>query len=349
MRSSWRLALVLALGVVWLLPQPGMAVPTAPEPSYSHYLSFASASDLCDFGNETAQGQASNSIDDDALVFLHFHAPQVFSNGDYGASMGAAPPKRIGGVTGPNASGIELLLQKYGNCYANSNPAGSTLKLVAGVTNDDPADPQSSVTSGHGSAWGNLIVRMNNWAANQGIGTQVSYNGGFDPEPGFFSSVGPAKSWTNGYRNGNGNWNLVYYGGANGCPSDKNPNGTCTWPHQDIEYMAWTAGETVVFPQIYDEEPSDADPPTSVNAQQWQKLSANVEPIYGRMNFIGGLSQLSQCSPNCGGAGNGPKASWRDLWNELNCTFDPDAFECRTEDDLHWTTDLADNQAVPTP
>lgn len=345
---------MLSIAATTLPVNGAFAAPAAPDPSYSHYLTWASNASVCDMGEETAQRQAANTTDDDAFVILHFYAPQVFPNGAFGASMGAAGnAKRISGATGANAAGLELTLQRFAECYASNNPSGSTVKVVAGVTNDDVDDPKSAVTNGHGQAWGDLIVRMNNWAASASAGYingQVSFNGGFDPEPGFDSNVNPAKHWTNGYRAANGNWNLFYYGGgAAGCPSDKHPGYTCTWNHVDIEYMAWTAGETTVFPQIYDEEPPEADPPTSVNAQQWQKLSLNVHLMYGRMNFSGGLSQKADCQPDCGGAGLGPKDSWRDLWNELNCTYDPDAYECYTADDLRWTTNIAHNQETPSP
>lgn len=161
--------------------------------------------------------------------------------------------------------------------------------------------------------------------------------------------MSPAKAWTNGYRAGNGNWNLVFYGDAGGCPSDKYPGWTCDWSATNIEYMAWTAGETNPFPQIYDEEPSSANPPTSVSAQQWQKLSTDQAVIYGGMNFTGGLSQKAACGGGCSGTALSPKDAWRDLWRELNCVYDPDAYECRTGDDLRWTSNLAYNQSTPSP
>ncbi len=101
------------------------AVPAAPEPSVSYYLTTAPNSKVCDMGQLTGAGQTANTIDDDAFVFLHFFAPVRFANGDYGASRGTAgDPERISGVTGPNATGIELTLQRFANCYANNNPSG---------------------------------------------------------------------------------------------------------------------------------------------------------------------------------------------------------------------------------
>lgn len=344
--------LVLICGsMASLLPMaPAGAVPAAPEPSYSHYLTWASDSEVCLMGAETADMQSANTTDDDAFVILHFHAPESFPDGSRGASMGVlGDAKKISGVTGPQATGIEHTLQRFASCYASNNPSGSTVKIVAGVSNDDPDDPISDVSYDHGYAWGNLIVRMNNWAADEVINSQVSFNGGFDPEPGLADNITHAKHWTNGYRAGNGNWNLFYYGGAAGCPSDKNPNTSCTWAKTDIEYMAWTEGETNPFPQIYDEEPDWAEPPTSVNAQQWQKLSADVYLVYGRMNFSGGLSTKAACGTGCPGTKLAPKDSWKDLWSELNCIYDPDAYECNTADNLRWTTNIANNQETPSP
>lgn len=122
----------------------------------------------------------------------------------------------------------------------------------------------------------------------------------------------------------------------------------CTWPRDDIVYVSWSTGQTTPFPQIYDEEPGTANPPTSVNAQQWQKLSARAVALnQGRMNFSGGLSQLQACidtghPPECSGTELRPKWSWRDLWDEINCTYTSGS--CNTSDDLRWTTELTWDQ-----
>jgi len=113
--------------------------------------------------------------------------------------------------------------------------------------------------------------------------------------------------------------------------------------------LAWKLGEVTPFPQTYDEEPDSANPPTSVNAQQWQKLSEHTAATGdGRMNFSGGLSQKAACNPGqCPGTENPPKEAWRDLWQEINCVFDSGS--CTTTDDLRWTTNIADNQVTPSP
>jgi hypothetical protein len=75
-------------------------------------------------------------------------------------------------------------------------------------------------------------------------------------------------------------------------------------------------------------QPLDANPPTSVNAQQWKKLSKRAyNQGNGRMNFSGGLSQFESCKgretdPDCLGLDLRPRESWRDLWDEINCTYD---------------------------
>jgi hypothetical protein len=291
--------------------------------------------------------QRSGDTDDDALVILHMFSPVKFSNGDYGVSRGeGAPPKRIRGITGPDADGVELTLQRFANCYSNNNPSGSSVKIVAGVSNDVADDPISAAGAAHGRAWGDLVVRMNNWAASQSINGQVSFNGGLDAEHYFTNSSSGALDWSSGYKNRNGGWNLFFYGDAEGCPSDKNPSTVCSWARADIASLAWEQGEVTPFPQIYDEEPDSANPPTSVNAQQWQRLSEwTAGRAAGRMNFAGGLSQKAACGSGCPGIANSPKEAWRDLWEEVNCVFDSGG--CSTTDDLRWTTNISYNQSTP--
>ncbi len=199
-------------------------------------------------------------------------------------------------MTGPNAAGIERTLQRFANCYESNNPAGSAVKIVAGVTNDAVADPQAAVTRNHGEAWGDLILRMNNWAASRNIEGQVSFNGGLDAEHSFQDDVDKVKAWVDGYVAENGNRNLFFYGDAEGCPSDKYPNWSCTWSANDIIDISWSRGEVTPFPQIYDEEPDTANPPTSMNAQRWQRLSKrSYDNGTSRTNFAGGLSQYLAC------------------------------------------------------
>jgi len=345
-------AVAILVLVVEVPTTPALAVPTAPEPSVSYYLTTASDSEVCDMGTLTGEGQSANTIDDDAFVILDFFAPIQLNNGDYGGSRGeAGAAERISGVTGPDATGIELTLQRFANCYANNNPSGSKVKIVAGVSNDVVNDPNPAVNNGHGSAWGNLVVRMNAWAANHSLASQVSFNGGMDAEHGLADNMSQIQHWENGFRDNNDSWNLFFFGGAAGCPSDKYPNWTCDFNRDDLIGIAWSLGEVTPYPQVYDEEPSSADPPTSVHAQQWQKLSKHsYSNGTGRMNFSGGLSQFEACkgresSPDCDGLDLRPKASWRDLWDEINCTYDGGG-SCVTADDLRWTTSISDDQAV---
>ncbi len=339
---------VLGAAMVGTFAVTAAAAPTAPEPSISHYLTTASDAGVCDMGAQLANRQMAGTTDDDAFVILHFFAPVKFTDGSFGASRSFGVSQKISGVTGPNAAGIERTLQRFANCYESNNPAGSTVKIVAGVTNDAVADPQAAVTRNHGEAWGDLILRMNNWAASSNSEGQVSFNGGLDAEHSFQDNVDKVKAWVDGYVAENGNWNLFFYGDAEGCPSDKYPNWSCAWSANDIIEISWSRGEVTPFPQIYDEEPDTANPPTSMNAQQWQRLSKrSYDNGTSRMNFAGGLSQYLACQDvgGCPGLENRPKESWRDLWEEINCTYDGGG-TCVTADGLRWTTQLDWDQEV---
>lgn len=332
-----RPTIVIALVAVSASLSAGVAsgAPTAPEPTFSLYVTTATQTQLCNWGKNIAAAQKASppTVAADAFIIMHFFAPMEFSAGVYGASRGSGPDQ--------TSTDIRLAAQKLGSCWFNNSTSGKTLKIAMGVTSD-PLD--DAVTAGHGRAWALMVADANRWAVNQRYSARLSFNGAFDAEPSFGGTVRAAKDWIDGYRNANTGWNVFFYGDAEGCPSDKNPSSTCSWPRDDIIYIAWRNGYTTAFPQIYDEEPSTADPPTSVNAQQWQTLSERAVALgYGRINFAGGLSQYRACvdtnhPPECDGAELRPKAAWRDLWDEVNCTYGPSP--CTTNDDLRWTTQL---------
>ncbi len=324
--------LLLASSFVALTGQVAHAAPTAPNPTYSLYVTTATNAQLCDWGSSIASGQNAGTVASDAFIIMHFFAPWRSSTGEYGAS-------RQGNFQ--TNSQLRAAAQKLGQCWFNGTGSGKTLKIAMGTTSDNS---YGQVTSGHGSAWATMVANANNWAATNGYNSRLSLNAAFDAESGFSASVTQAKNWMDGYRNANTGWNVFFYGAAAGCPSDKYPTSTCNWPRDDIIYLAWKNGKTTAFPQIYDEEPSTANPPTSVNAQQWQLLSERAVNLgMGRINFAGGLSQYQACvdrnhPPECSGAEERPKTAWRDLWDEVNCTYDSGT--CTTNDDLRWTTQL---------
>jgi len=339
LRSIVVVSSLLTLGSVGILQAPGAwAAPAAPDPTLSLYVTTMSNNDLCQFAQQTASDQRTGSIAPDAFVVLHFFSAMKFSNGDFGAT-------RSNGDDATTAE-VRTSAQKYGSCWYNGNPgAGSTLKIAMGVTNDLMT---TTWAYNHGRAWANMVNNANDWAVTNGYNSKLSFNGGLDAEHVLNSSAAPGKDWADGYRSAVDPWNYFFYGDAGGCPSDKYPSWTCDYNQDDILYMAWKLGVTTGFPQIYDEEPASASPPTSVNAQQWQKLS---ERAYnngdGRINFSGGLSQKAGCTflghpSSCSGRELGPKDSWKDLWNEVNCTYDQGT--CTTSDDLRWTSQITWDQ-----
>jgi hypothetical protein len=86
--------------------------------------------------------------------------------------------------------------------------------------------------------------------------------------------------------------------------------------------------------------PADEPTPTPPAVSGWPARSVNNGT--GKMNFSGGLSQHQACIDT--GTCNDnvklrPKASWRDLWDEINCTYDGGG-SCPTADGLRWTTQM---------
>lgn len=316
---------------------PALAAPSAPGSTFSLYVSTASNAQLCLWGKNLAAGQNATTIDGDAFIFMHFFGPMRFTSGggtSYGASRSSGPDETTGQ--------IRTAAQKLGQCWYNKTSEGETLKIAMGVTNDNTF---SAVTAAHGNAWALMVKAADDWAATNSYSSRLSFNGGFDAEPSF-SSLQEATNWITGYKNANTGWNVFFYGGASGCPSDKNPGYVCTWSQDNLIDLAWDTGVTTPFPQIYLEyPPGDPGPPTSEQAQQWQLLSARAVVLgEGRMNFSGGLSQKQACidlghpAPQCTGTELAPNLSWRDLWDEINCTYGPGS--CTTNDDLRWTTQL---------
>ena len=335
--KATRVVAAFLVSCSWLMPLGGTAAgaPAAPDPSTSLYVTTASNNQLCNWGQDTAQKQLSGTIASDAFVILHFFAAKKFSGGGFGATRSSGPDQET--------QEIRQAAQRYGECWYEEGPgAGRTLKIAIGTTNDLL---ESAWAYEHGSAWAGMVERANDWSATQGYNAKLSFNGAMDAEAGW-GPVGRVTSWARGYRDENTGWNYFYYGDAASCPSDKNPTWVCNWDTDDLIYVAWRIGVTTTFPQIYDEEPPAATPPTSVNAQQWSRLSKrSFNNGTGRINFAGGLSQKKACNEQsgCPGLELSAKDSWRDLWDEINCTYGG-GNPCVQADDLRWTSVLSWSQ-----
>lgn len=69
---------------------------------------------------------------------------------------------------------------------------------------------------------------------------------------------------------------------------------------------------------------------------------------YRAFAFAGGLSQKAKCTWSGCDAGTAlsPKESYKNLWDEINCSYDEPGTECVTTDSLRWTTNITDKQTL---
>ncbi len=267
----------------------------------SFYISTTNPPTWYDLGCALGSKVGDGTRPRDAAVFLNFGRP-YYSSADraYGAVTWAADGFRKTKTIRVN------VLEQFGFGYYVCSPTNSRLVIVAGTSNLG-----SGTTKGHGVAWANMVDATNAYFRKDCcIASQVRAVGGTDIELNWNTSTA-TRRWVNGYDSAT---SYSYYvdGAAEGCP----PAGTCdnNWSQEDIYYTNWSNSPAYPFPQIYNE--------TSVNASQWQQISAYGVSAHGqKMVFRGAMSQYQACvdqSELCIGLKNGPVDAWTQLRNAIN-------------------------------
>src|SRR5215467_408001 len=270
---------------------------SVPPVTYSRYVGTLSMYTMgCNQGRASdSQGQPPQ------IAILSFGDPGWNNSGTYGAWDNRLP----GGFA--TISQIQTAVESYMQGFWNCTVAGghSFMDVAPGVTNHGGAG-----TSGHGTAWGNMVTNLENWIQSNGFGSQLYAMGSGDLEPSW-GPVGQTESWTNAF-NATGNQYLDF-GSADGCP----PYGGCNngWSQSSVYFVAWGEPAAQAIPEIFTESGSQAN--------QWESISlwGSYHGSAGGMAFAAAMSQYQACidvGSSCSGEDNTPAQSWTQLTNAMN-------------------------------
>lgn len=306
-----------------------------PMASSSYYMITIEPQFSYDLGCEIGTRDAVEPGAQDSVVVLAFSYPVDFGNGTYGTELYGFGPVPI--------SDIEVASKGFMQGYYDCTGADTASNLVLGLgTNNKPTSTNTAQKMiNHGTAWAEMVNRLNQWATEANIIHQVQAYGASDIELGWNSPV-MSKAWLSGYESA-ANAPLIHFGDAAGCPYEDNPTWGCgtsshpEWTIDDVWYVSWGAPPSIPLPLIY--------LTNGIHAKQWAFLSRYGVSTYGsRMNFTGVFTQSQACAQySCSGTDNTPSEAYRQLSGELNKSSD-------TAQKLNWATDIRwilRNEAYP--
>lgn len=258
----------------------------APAATTSRYMSTTNTTTLYNEG--CSMGSAAQS----GVVILDFGEP--WYSGGYGTIL-------YGANSFASIASIQAGAQSFLDGFWNCSPSTPVLRLAVGTSNYG-----SQVTSGHGTAWGNLVAALNSYISTKGYGSQEYARGANDMELSW-NSYATTKAWVDAY-NAATTLPLYDYGDAGGCP----PYGSCNngWTQADLYDVSWGAKDSYPFPEIYTTNGSQAS--------EWYNeslFSALNEPA-GKMGILGTMTQYAACG--CGSSTNTPAQGFDQLQNDLN-------------------------------
>jgi probable HAF family extracellular repeat protein len=241
------------------------------------------------------------------IVILDFGKPRV-NNGTpvvYGASL-----FRTDGIFATISeieSAVQSFLSGYYTCHGSSN---ASLTVAVGTSNNG-----KFVTPEHGSAWGQMIARLNDYVSNSGWTNRLSVVGASDMELGW-NSPATTRGWVDGFAL-TPNVKYINYGDAQGCPNKG--TGPCAkhynWTQGDVQYISWDNSASFgPVPEIYYNVP----PARPHNALQW----ANLATLNSSMpRFIpGAITTWQACQDrpgDCTDPTNTPLQAWQQLMDAL--------------------------------
>lgn len=293
----------------------------APPWTISRYMSTVNQTTLYDLGCKLGTHDRDTAGTQDNVVILFFGRP-AYQNMTYGTILYSN--------TFATLAQIEAAAEQYGRGYwvCTGGDTASTLRLVVGTSNYGP-----QVTTGHGSAFAQMVNNVGNWFYNNGYSSQATVAGGNDMEMDW-NSPSVTRAWVDAYDSAN-TYSLYNFGDAGGCRQSGTTAtpGQCNngWTQEDVWYISWGASPDWPLPQIYRTD--------GAMANQWQQISLYSFLAHGgRMTILGSLTQFYDCADPawCPGTNNRPEAGWKQLYDKLNS-------DSRTAQSLRWSTDITDN------
>jgi hypothetical protein len=290
--------------------RPGIAV--------SQYIKTTKTAKLARLGCEEGKRLRRSTDPDGHIVVLAFGRPTQKGKGK-GHQWGASLFRKGFHATSAIQRAAQAYAQGAWRCM-HGEKASTHLTVAIGTSNFG-----RGVSFRHGRAWGEMVNRANDWAAEKSYATRVRFAGANDIELGW-ASPGRTRAWVRGY-DSVARWPYYDYGDAAACP----PRGDChgAWTIEDVWYVAWGARTARPLPEIYN--------PNGVMAEQWYRLSLYSYKKHGtRMSIAGVMSQHRACRRShdpCWGMNNSPAKAWRQLHRWLNR-------DRRTAQPLHWSTDI---------
>jgi hypothetical protein len=322
---------VALLGLQLYMPTPTLAN-SFPGWANSHYMSPVSTSYMhargCDLGHDLYQ----DGTVTDLAVILDFGAP-AYSSG-YGARLWSGTSGQF-----ESTSWIASRVEQFEGGFYACSPVDETLTVLVGVNSDS-----STVGSGHGTAWANMVDSINSWLTSSGFDWQIWTMGAIDIEAGFYATMTSINAWVDAY-SGAADSSFVYdFGSLNGCPTDASyaapPGKACNrWRQQSYYYVAWGCALCTNIGEIYnttlktlpDNSTSDA------NAQQWEGIRRYAYHEKSDWMLISGsTTQYTSCHDqghSCSGTNNTPIKGWTHLHNSIGAYTPVDTY-------LAWSTDF---------
>lgn len=359
------LILVLLAGLV-LMGQSGggttiylpfITKTTPPLAATSYYIQNADPSRLNALGCDLGVADMARPGSQDNLVILDFGKMwtyEVGGNLEYGVRLFADD---LGIRRNLTLNQLKEAAQEFAKGYWNCTDLDkkSHLTLGVGTNNYDHfnsgntnQDNLRTLAGDFGRNWAKIINDLNEWAVQQGYGSQVTFTGAIDiewagaEEDGIYYWNTPfvTLGWVNEFTANSHDTSIFFnYGACVGCPVTVEPSWYYTdqmpWSQNDVWYVSWGALSAYAVPEIYRND--------GYLARQWAAISQYGQTYLktSRIVFSGVMTQWGACQqrggsdPTCATLDNTPEEGWYQLVNALIAINDPTPYP-RWSTDIRW-------------
>ncbi len=322
--------------------------------STSYYIQNADPAYLEGLGCNLGLRDASTPGRQDSIAILDFGKMWVFDSSTYGIRTFGNPNN---GWTRQNLSFNQLKdrAKSYAQGYWNCSGGDNTSHITVGVGTNTfdffnqtfrDQDNLRIIAADFGRNWAKMIEELNQWGAQTGYASQITFVGaidiewaGADPEDGQFYWQTPhvVEGWVDAFDEYDNKGNAVYfnYGACVGCPIVPDPNWvyatSLPWKQENIWKVSWGAQPAFSIPEIYRND--------GYLAKQWAAVSKFGALYRGsRIIFSGAMTQMVACQQRggteCNTLDNTPAEGWLQLVTAINAeTFTAQPF-------LQYSTDI---------